>query len=84
MSEPSPLIGFQCKCGHRTVYVRAAAMELLARSGETIHDVRLRMRCRLCGEWVPNGPYPFMSSEESGQWCCTDKSISERFAREEP
>lgn len=84
MSEPSPIVGFQCRCGHRTVYVRAAAMEMFARPGETIHDVRLRMRCRTCGEQAPNGPFPFNSSGESNFWCCMDKSIGLKFEREEP
>jgi len=83
MEEPSPLVGFQCQCGHRTVFVRAAAIALLGRPGETIHDIRLRMTCQRCGERAPNGPYPFATSEQSGLWCCTDKSIGIKFKREE-
>lgn len=82
MDGQSPLVGFQCRCGHRTVYVRAAAMAMLARPGETIHDVRLRMRCKICGERTPNGPYPFADSATSHHWICTDKSVSVKFPQE--
>jgi hypothetical protein len=82
--QASPLVGFQCQCGRRTVYERAAALALLGRPGDTIHDIRLRMRCRRCNQRGPNGPYPFDSSEESGEWCCTDKSVGLRFPIEAP
>lgn len=84
MSGRNCLVGLQCRCGHRTVYDRAAAMARLARPGETIHDVRLRMRCKACGEREPSGPYPFSDLADSQLCICTDKAISAKFDREEP
>lgn len=84
MRDPSPLVGFQCRCGHRGVYVRAGVMDLWARPGETIHDVRKRMRCSVCGEREPSGPYPFADSATSHLWICTDKVVSAQFEREAP
>ena len=84
MNEVSRLVGFQCACGHRAVYERAAAIALFARPGETIHDIRLRMRCRVCGEKAPHGPFPFADSQESSLWCCADISIGLIYRREEP
>ena len=84
MSELSALVGFQCQCGHRGVYVRASVMDLWARPGETIHDVRLRLRCRICGKRAPNGPYPFHETWKSTLWICSDRTISEKFDREDP
>ena len=77
--ESSNLVGFLCSCGHRALYVRSAVMDLFARPGETIHDVRLRMRCRVCGESPPSGPYPFTSTDSSTLWQCSDKTVSARF-----
>ncbi|QIB32619.1 hypothetical protein [Ancylobacter pratisalsi] len=76
MSGESTLIGFQCQCGRRTVYVRETMMQMWARQGESVHAVRLRMRCRECGERAPNGPYPLNDGFERTLWVTSDSSIS--------
>lgn len=80
----SYMVGFLCACGHRTVYVREAMMSLWAKPGETIHDVRLRMKCNRCGAKGPNGPYPLKDGFTRTLWQTSDRSIALAAEREKP
>lgn len=85
MDEPSKLVGFICDCGRRTVWSRQEALSMLARPGETIHDIRLRMRCQRCGDVAPYGPVPLRDTQESIGWACTDPLVVKRcYPLEEP
>lgn len=84
MSEPSELVGFLCECGGHTVYVREAVLSMYGRPGETIHDIRKRMRCHRCGRKGPEGPFCLKDVRESNNWCCLDPPIKRMTKVEEP
>lgn len=85
MDEPSELVGFICDCGRRTVFVRRVFVGMRARPGETIHDIRPRMKCLRCGAKAPYGPVPLRDSHESSGWACTDALVVKRvYPLEEP
>ncbi|WP_309567038.1 hypothetical protein, partial [Methylobacillus flagellatus] len=58
-------------------------MRLWAKPGETIHGVRLRLKCRVCKEAAPNGPYPLRDNHEATLFSTSDRSIGLKFEKEE-
>lgn len=64
--------------------MRQSMMDLLARPGETIHEVLQRMKCQRCGERGPAGPFVFADTDESTAWVCLHRTGGLNARREDP